>query len=127
MVPSPSFFSQHPKQPRTNTLNCRQRFGPSVFLLYLVTNCHPSMTSVGELVEEREHSFQLSYRSDGIWRIHQFHLSYIRAHPAKSLNNLLNTNSNVLLSTALPKRRSVDGNLVFSDDTCQQILFQRTS
>ena len=73
--------------------------------------------------ESPEHSFQLIYQSDGTWFNHQFHLSYISANHWKQLENLLNTSSDVLLSTTLLKRGPADGNLAILDDTCQQIPF----
>ena len=50
------------------------------------------MTSVAEMGEEsREHSFQLIYQSDGIWRIHQLNTSYIAKNAEKSCKTPVTT------------------------------------
>ena len=64
----------------------------------------------------------LIYRSNGVWRIRQFQLSYISKPAYKSKNNLLNTSSSVLLSSHVPlERRPADGNFAITDGTCPQI------
>ena len=68
--------------------------------------------------ESREHSFQLIYLWDGIFRIHRFDFSYIRAIYQKQLEQLIKQQkrSDIFLSNVPPKRVPADGNLAISDD-----------
>ena len=70
------------------------------------TKNHASSTSPREMGKEsREHWFQLIYRSDGTWRIHQLNTSYIAKNAEMSCKTPVTTCVTAFWRFAKPLQR----------------------
>ena len=123
MVPSPSFFS-------TSRPAREKRFAPSATsVLALPFHQIPSFYELCRRNERGESGTLVSAHLSIGWTAVQPSISPL-VHKRKSLKtarkNLLNTSSDVLLSTTLQKRGPADGNLAILDDICQQVPVIKT-
>ena len=123
MVPSPSFFS-------TSRPAREKRFAPSATsVLALPVHQIPSFYELCRRNERGESGTLVSAHLSIGWTVVQPSISPLvnkRKSPKTAKKNLLNTSSDVLLSTTLQKRGPADGNLAILDDICQQVPVIKT-